>query len=140
MKYSNIVIQQTNKITKEMGIPKNKLGQILYDDFENRERDYNVHIHRATRFLTNKTKINLEHIERLANFFNKPVEWFLGINTENTNQSHNTNSVVVGNNNSNTNINGMDRKTLIEQVLKLDRESQEVIFNLLKMMLGNDKQ
>jgi len=62
-------------LVKAMGISKTKLGEVLGGE---KTDDPRVKINRATRFLSGEQKrISLQEINALAEFFGKPVEWFL---------------------------------------------------------------
>jgi transcriptional regulator with XRE-family HTH domain len=69
----NVIREKVQRLMKEMGISKKKLGEILGSQGDH----VNVRINRANRFLTGtKKKLTLGEINRIAKFFGKPVTWF----------------------------------------------------------------
>ncbi len=62
-------------LVQKMSISKTKLGEILGGKPKD---DPRVKINRASRFLSGaKKNISLQEVNRLAEFFDRPVEWLL---------------------------------------------------------------
>lgn len=68
------IIKKVANLIESMGITKTKLGEILGKKTD----DPKVKIARASRFLSGEKKnVNINEINALASFFQKPAIWFL---------------------------------------------------------------
>lgn len=81
----NRIRQKVRTLVKAKGMKKTKLGDVLggYKPGE----DKRVQINRANRFLSgDKAEISVRELERLAEFFDKTLEWFLEDQDKQTSQ------------------------------------------------------
>lgn len=71
---TNFVRKKVETLMKKRGILKGKLGEVLGSKGDHA----NVRINRANRFLYgDKKKITVQEVNALAEFFERPVSWFL---------------------------------------------------------------
>lgn len=75
---SNKVVEKVHRLVEERSIPKKKLGEVL----GSKGKDH-AKITRANNFLQGKSSITLDTVNALAKFFDKTINYFLGIEEEN---------------------------------------------------------
>lgn len=68
-----VVRQKVQRLMKDMGVSKKKLGEVL----GSRGDHVNVRINRANRFLSGaKKKLTLQEVNKISTFFGKSPNWF----------------------------------------------------------------
>lgn len=132
---SKTVIAKTKRLIDKMGIPKSKLGQVLYN---NSSKNQKANEELATKFLNNQLEISIDHLNRLSDFFEKPTEWFIFENyqiNQETNQSHNDRSVIIGDNGMQNTIIIQDYENqTLKKFLETENTDQKIIIELLNLL------
>ncbi|MEI7510633.1 MAG: hypothetical protein WCJ84_00565 [Candidatus Peregrinibacteria bacterium] len=126
-KYSNRIRQKVLNLFDTFGTPKIKMG-----DFLEGSNEYRAKQARARSFFSGKRELNMTEIEKVAEFFNKPLEYFLYEDSDARQVAgRDNNGIMIQNGHGGVVTVTSHDKDLIEQIIGLSEEKKEAIKRLL---------